>query len=66
MTLQEYDLELKPTNIIKGNGLCKLMDEGQDDEDDDWRNEDELHMIDVCPIFTSPASWYKDLVHYLQ
>jgi hypothetical protein len=25
MTLQEYDLEFKPTNIVKGQGLCKLV-----------------------------------------
>ena len=23
-------------------------------------------MIDVCPIFTTPESWYRDLVHYFQ
>ena len=23
-------------------------------------------MIDVCPIFTAPESWYRDLIHYLQ
>ena len=27
--LQEYDLEFKPATIIKGQGLCKLMEEGQ-------------------------------------
>ena len=23
-------------------------------------------MIDMCPIFTAPESWSRDLVHYLQ
>ena len=23
-------------------------------------------MIDICPIFIAPESWYRDLVHYLQ
>ena len=23
-------------------------------------------MVDVCPLFTAPDSWYRDLVHYLQ
>ena len=23
-------------------------------------------MVDVCPLFTAPKSWYRDLVHYLQ
>ena len=22
--------------------------------------------MDVCPLFTAPDSWYRDLVHYLQ
>ena len=65
-TLQEYDLEFKPTTIIKGQGLCKLMAKIQDKEDIDWENEAELHMIDMCPVFTAPEYWYRDLVYYLQ
>ena len=65
-SLQEYEFEFKPTNIIKGKELCKLIVESQDNEGDDWENEIELHMIDMCPIFTAPESWYRDLVHYLQ
>jgi hypothetical protein len=35
-TLQEYDLDIKPTKIVKGQGLCKLVvqsvgDEAQED-----------------------------------
>ena len=65
-TLQEYDLEFKPTSIVKGQGLCKLMTEGQNSEENSWDNEAELHMVDVCSLFTAPDSWYRDLVHYLQ
>ena len=64
--LQEYDLEFKPASIVKGQGLCKLMTEGQNNEEISWDNEAELHMVDVCPLFTAPDSWYRDLVHYLQ
>ena len=42
------------------------MAEIQNNEDDDWENEAKLHMIDTCPIFTAPKSWYIDLIHYLQ
>ena len=35
-------------------------------EDHDWENEAELNLIDVCPIFTTHESLYKDLVHYIQ
>ena len=64
--LQEYDLEFKPASIVKGKGLCKIMAEGKDNEENNWDNEAELHMMDVCPLFTDPDSWYRDLVHYLQ
>ena len=40
--LQEYDLEFKLATIIKGKGLCKLMAESQNSEDDDLENEYEL------------------------
>ena len=56
--LQEYDLEFKPTSTVKGKGLCKLMAEGKDNEENSWDNEAELHMVDVCPLFTAPDSWY--------
>ena len=65
-SLQEYDLEFKPATIIKGQGICKLMVESQDNEDDDWENEVELHMIDMCHVFTTSESWYRDLTYYLQ
>ena len=42
------------------------MAEGKNNEENDWENEVELHMMDVCPLFTAPDSWYRDLVHYLQ
>ena len=64
--LQEYDLEFKPTTIVKRKGLCKLMAESHDNEDNSWDNEAELHMVDVCPLFIALDSWYRDLIHYLQ
>ena len=35
-TLQEYDIEFKPTTIIKGQGMCKLMVESQNSEEGEW------------------------------
>ena len=65
-SLQEYNLDFKPAAIVKGQGICKIMTEGQNNEERSWDNEAELHMVDVCPLFTAPDSWYRDLVHYLQ
>ena len=35
-------------------------------EESDRENEAKVHMINMCPIFTAPESWYRDLIHYLQ
>ena len=65
-SLQEYDLEFKPSIIIKGQGLCNLTIDNQIDKDPDWENEAGVNLIDVCHIFTTPESWYKYMVYYLQ
>ena len=62
--LQAYNLKFKLVAIIKGQVIFKLMAEGQDGEESDWNNEVEVHMIDMCPIFTTPKTWYRDLIHY--
>ena len=54
--LQEYGLEFKLETIVKGKGLCKLMAESQYNEDNNWDNEVELQMVDVCPLFTALES----------
>ena len=64
--LQEYDLEFKLASIVRGKGLCRLMAKGNSSEENNWENEAELHMMEVCPLFTAPKSCYRDLVHYLQ
>ena len=48
--LQEYDLEFKLATIIKEQQLCNLMVEIQNNEDDDWENEAELQMVDMCVL----------------
>ena len=56
--LQEYGLEFKSASIVKGQGLCRLMTESKDNEEHDWEDEAELHLMDVCPLFIAPDSWY--------
>ena len=38
------------------------MAEGKDNDENSWDNKAEFHMVDVCPLFTTPNSWYRDLV----
>ena len=67
-TLQEYDLEIKPTKLVKGQGLCKLVAEAQDpqmEEEEGWDNEVDLMQSEVLYMPTSTNSWYNDLKYYL-
>ena len=32
------------------------MTESKDNEEHDWEDEVELHLMDVCPLFTTPDS----------
>ena len=41
------------------------MTGSKENEENNWENEAELHLMDVCPLFTAPYFWYPDLVHYL-
>ena len=34
-SLQEYDLEINPSKLVKGQGLCKLATKEQDPHDDE-------------------------------
>ena len=42
--VQEFDLDIKPTKLVNGQGFCKLVAEAQDriNEDPGWENELEL------------------------
>jgi hypothetical protein len=39
--VQEFDLDIKPIKLVKGQGLCKLSIEAQDqvNEESGWENE---------------------------
>ena len=69
-TLLEYDIEIKPTKLVKGQGLAKLMAQS---------NHETLgiNFLEPCtdiiaqqeegqvhPNFLT-SSWYKDIVHVL-
>ena len=67
-TLQEYDLEIKPAKLVKGQGLCKLAAEAQDlqmEQEEGWDNEVDMLQSEVLYIPASTNSWYNDLKYYL-
>jgi transposase InsO family protein len=63
--IQEYDLEIKPTKLIKGQGLAKMLTEG---------NEKALGMIcqndnqEFPPnlLKLEQVEWYADIIFYLK
>ena len=68
--LLEYDLEIKPTKLIKGQGLDKLMAQSNYDAldlnqfDFDAAN----HTISEQTVFPSDflaSPWYKDIIFVL-
>eukprot|EP00253_Pinus_taeda_P027313 PITA_27313 len=69
--LLEYDVEIKPTKLIKGQGLAKLMAETNLHVLDinliaTLSNEDEENSaVQVSDIFIS-SPWYADIVYVLQ
>ena len=65
--MQEYDLEIKPAKLVKGKGLCKLVAEGLDPQEDEegWENEVDMLEREVLYILASTNSRYNDLKYYL-
>ena len=67
----EYELEIKPTKLIKGQGLAKLMVESNLHALDInlitamSEEEEDSSQIQVSEIFLQ-SSWYSDIVYMLQ
>jgi hypothetical protein len=50
--VQEFDLDIKPIKLVRGQGLCKLATEAQDqaNQDPGWENEMTLWCNEVAYI----------------
>ena len=55
-SLQEHDLEIKPTKMVKGQGLCKLVVDAQDPKEEGWENEEHMARYEVYYV-----TLHKDL-----
>jgi hypothetical protein len=74
--IQEFDLEIKPTKLVKGQGLAKLLVESNFTslvinsiqgcgEDEDMNNlYEQTSEVRIEEKFTS-SDWYKNIVSYL-
>jgi hypothetical protein len=65
--VQEFDLDIKPSKLVKGQGLCKLAAEAQDkvNEDSGWENEMTLWCGEASYISLGLESWYGNLTYLL-
>jgi hypothetical protein len=75
--IQEYDVEIKPTKLVKGQGIEKNLDEfnckhlGMNAFSSNIiavepeGGETQEPALDVSPKF-SQSDWYKDIIFYLQ
>eukprot|EP00253_Pinus_taeda_P021596 PITA_21596 len=62
-TLQEYDLEIKPAKIVRGQGFCRLLAGASNiQESGDTEYTEEINQISI----TDPESKYADLIFYLK
>ena len=65
--LQEYDLEIKPLKIVRGQGLCKLAARSSDVSESDLHFFDEHYLFEreVFPVTAPFDSWYNDIKFFL-
>jgi hypothetical protein len=65
--VQEFDLDIKPDKLVKGQGLCKITAEAQDQVNEDSGSENEIALWcgEVAYIPPGRDSWYKDLAYLL-
>jgi transposase InsO family protein len=60
--IQEYDLEIKPTKIIKGQGLAQMLTESNQEAIQMGESE----QINVMISELEHDEWYSDIVYYLK
>lgn len=58
--VQEYDLDIKPTKVIRGKGLCELISEGDDNE-----LSQEVADVHVVLFLSSKDEWYVEIALFL-
>jgi hypothetical protein len=66
-SLQEYDIEITPAEIVRGQGLCKLVVNsaiGQQNETD-MSLQDQHNQNQICCAQNLTSPWYDDIKFYL-
>jgi hypothetical protein len=65
--VQEFDLDIKLAKLVKGQGLCKLAIEAQDqlNEGSEWNNELALWCSEALYVPPGQESWYGKIIYLL-
>ena len=63
--LQEYDLEINPAKIMKGQGLFLLVSQSNDlEQEQQWEQEEDIS-VDIVKVISTPTSKrYDDIRFY--
>jgi ribonuclease HI/transposase InsO family protein len=65
--IQEYDLEIKPTKIIKGQGLAQMLTESNQEAIQIGESEQaNSEQVNVITSELEHDEWYSDIVYYLK
>jgi hypothetical protein len=66
-SLQEYDLEITPAQIIRGQGLCKLMDDSVEEQESQMNTStiNQHNQKQTSCAQVAPNSWYENIRFYL-
>jgi hypothetical protein len=66
--LQEYDIEITPTQIVRGQGLCKLVDDSaaRQQEENDRSNLGQHKQNAICCTQNSVSPWYDNIKFCLE
>ena len=67
-SLQEYDLDIKPSQVIHGLGLCKVATKSAHllGDQNDIPVDDVLLQKEICFIPYLTSSWYTDIRTYIE
>jgi hypothetical protein len=67
-SLQKFDLEITPAQIVRSQGLCKLVVDSEIDqkEDNDMSCLERNDQNPICCAQNFVSPWYDDIRHYLQ
>ena len=57
---QEYDLDIKPTNLVRGKGLCKEIAEGSSKDEEETK--EEMSLVLFVGNFDD---WFSNIAYFL-